>query len=159
MARLTVAALLLTALVPVVSAQEGWEFSLPDNTVVFVGVRSVEEFREDFAESAMGRFLADPEVESVFADIKRELAELSDEADESLGFDPMELTDMISGAAAFAMLDMSDTAMASETDFPMVFAFVADVGEKREDVEMMIDDQLDEASNDDVVVTTEEIHP
>ena len=100
MARLIVAAVLLAAHLPGVSAQEGWEHSFPDNTVVFVGLRSGDDFREDYAESAMGRFLADPEVEGVFAGLERELTEWSDEADDSLGFDPMELPDMVTGAAA-----------------------------------------------------------
>lgn len=154
------AALALAAFLPALAApaaaQEGWQYALPDDVLLFVGTDSVADLRADWEASAYGRLFADEELAPLVESFDLTVADWGDRALEALGVNPLQWPAKAEGPAAFAALGIDEDF--PDASFPFVFAVLVDVGGNREDLEAEMEATLDTASDaEDVLIVVDEL--
>ncbi len=93
-----------TASAPASAAIEspGAPHLLPHDTLLYARFDNVDELREDFAESSLGRMLADPKMKPLAGDVFQTLSELFDNIGQQVGINLDELLAIPSGQVAAA---------------------------------------------------------
>ncbi|MBI4879473.1 MAG: hypothetical protein HY812_07410 [Planctomycetes bacterium] len=113
----------------------GYESAVPGDVLAFAGVDDVGELKQSFQETPWGRFLQDPALESLRSCFQRKIDELAAKAEAKSGANPFLLAEMLSGPAAFVVVDAFDPQLtdAAAERFPMSLALLLGVGERGEE--------------------------
>lgn len=104
---------------------------LPDDTLLYVRIPDVPEFRERFAETAMGRIGRDPQMQPLVGRFYDSLNELYQRIEERIGLPLDKLLSIPQGEVWFAVV-------APETGSPQV-ALLVDAGDRIADARQVID--------------------
>ncbi len=113
----------------------GFETAVPGDVLAFAGVDDVGDLKQSFQETPWGRFLQDPALESLRASFQRKVDELAAQAEANTGVNPFLLAEMLSGPAAFVVVDALDPQItdAEQETFPFAVALLLGVGERGEE--------------------------
>lgn len=79
---------------------------LPEETLAYVRVEDVNELKDSFGETALGRMLADEQLKPLAGDIYLVLDQLFEEASQFLGVSLEQLLDIPQGEVAFAVVPL-----------------------------------------------------
>jgi hypothetical protein len=77
---------------------------LPQDTLAYIRLDSVDDIREDFSESSIGKMLADPKMKPFASDVYQTMNELFDQISAQLGVSLDELLSIPSGQVAAAAM-------------------------------------------------------
>ena len=117
--------------------------ALPAETLAVLQVDGVDDFLEDYGETAFGRLWADAALAPARAAVDEGLAALGEAFEERTGVDVLELLGMVHGQATLAVLnglELTDEQVAAgDTDVRGALALVLDAGEDVDDFADAVD--------------------
>lgn len=132
---------------PAVAAQ-GFERTLPDGTVAFVGIDDLAKMREGFSTSKFGDLWRDEACAPMREAATGWLELMSEMMVREAGYDPFALLDAVKGPLGVAVLELTEPQKTGEQSVTMggAFCVLADVGDGGEAVLAQIERALEKAA-------------